>query len=67
MSLSLGFRFPQIAARPPGLCQRSCTALDCADAGFRPGRTPDQLPRSARPGASRAGTAITPGYLRRGP
>ena len=48
-------RFPQIAARLAGMCQRFCTALGCVDAGFLPGGTLDQLPLPAQPGASRVG------------
>ncbi|GEM_PF-1435896 len=48
-------RFPQIVARLAGMCQRSCTALDCADTGFLPDGTLDQLPLPAQLGASRVG------------
>ncbi len=48
-------RFPQIVARLAGMCQRFCTALDCADTGFIPGGTLDQLPLPAQLGASRVG------------
>jgi hypothetical protein len=48
-------RFPQIAARLAGMCQRFCTALDCVDIGFIPGGTLDQLPLPAQLGASRVG------------
>ena len=48
-------RFPQIVARLAGMCQRFCTALDCAGIGFIPDGTLDQLPLPAQLGASRAG------------
>ena len=48
-------RFPQIVARLAGMCQRFCTALDCAGTGFLPDGTLDQLPLPAQLGASRVG------------
>jgi hypothetical protein len=50
-------RFAQIAARLAGMCQRFCTALDCADIGFIPGGTLDQLPLPAQ--AAPAGSAAS--------
>ena len=48
-------RFPQIVARLAGMCQRFCTALDCADTGFLHDGTLDQLPLPAQLGARRGG------------
>jgi hypothetical protein len=48
-------RFPQIAIRLAGMCQRFCTVLDCVDTGFLPDGTLDQLPLPARVGASAVG------------
>ena len=48
-------KFPDITARLAGMAGRFCTMLDCADTGFIPDGTLDELPLPARIGAVRTG------------
>jgi hypothetical protein len=48
-------RFPDIVARLAGMAERFCTAVDCADVGFLPDGTLDELPRPCQLGATRLG------------
>ena len=47
--------FPEIISRLAGMAGRFATTLDCADIGFLPDGTLDELPRPARTGATRTG------------
>jgi hypothetical protein len=48
-------RFPDVVARLAGMVDRFATALDCADVGFLPGDTLDELPRPGQLGHTRLG------------
>ena len=47
--------FPEIITRLAGMADRFATTLDCADIGFLPDGTLDQLPLPSRIGATRTG------------
>jgi hypothetical protein len=47
--------FPQIITRLAGMAERFATTLDCADVGFLPDGTLDELPLPSRIGATRTG------------
>jgi hypothetical protein len=47
--------FPEIITRLAGMADRFAATLDCADIGFLPDGTLDQLPLPARIGATRTG------------
>ena len=46
-------KFPEIATRLHGMCERFCTTLDCIDVSFIPDGTLDQLPLPSQLGNSR--------------